>query len=96
MLVAYEYTVQYRCSSAHANADTFSWFPLPECPCEFPTPPETVLLLENLQSSPVNASMIKAETATHPVLSKVLQFVQNGWPSSCEDEDLKPVWHRRL
>ena len=96
MLAAYEYTVRYRCSSAHANADAFSRLPLPECPCEVPTPPETVLLLENLQSSPVNASMIKAETATHPVLSRVLQFVQYGWPGSCEDEDLKPFWHRRL
>eukprot|EP00117_Sycon_ciliatum_P047469 scpid109855/ scgid33904/ Uncharacterized protein K02A2.6 len=38
-----------------------------------------VLLIDNDQVA--KADTVRAETANDPVLSKVLQYVRNGWPS---------------
>ena len=55
----------------HANADLMSRLPLPETPREVPVPGETNLLLECLQTSPVNAKQIRIWTDQDHILSKV-------------------------
>ena len=59
-------------------------------------PPEVVLLIEHLDSSPVCATDIKKETSRDPVLSRILQFVLNGWPDICDSDNLKLYWSRQL
>ena len=49
-----------------------------------PVPSEHVLLLEHLSSGPVTANQIKTMTRQDKVLSRVLCFVQNGWPATVE------------
>ena len=34
-------------------------------------------------------------TSRDPCLSKVLNFIQHGWPNFVKDDNLKPYWHRR-
>ena len=95
-LASYEYQLQFRKSTAHSNADALSRLPLAATPDRVPNPPEVVLLMEHLDSSPVCATDIKKETSRDPVLSRVLQFVLNGWPDICDSDNLKPFWSKQL
>ena len=88
LLGAYQYRIQYKAGSAHANTDALSLL-LPSCPAQVPLPPETIKLMEHLDSSPVTASQIQTLTNRDLLLTKVRQFVQHGWPHSTEPE-LKP------
>ena len=54
-----------------------------------------VLLSESLESSTVNVTQIKHWTDHDPVLTKLRQFVRNGWPRSV-DSELQPFHSRRL
>ena len=84
LLSAYEYSITFRRTQAHQNADALSRLPLPETQKESPIPPELVLLTEHLEDSPVTASHIRIWTRRDPVLSKVQQYVERGWPSRCD------------
>ncbi len=53
-----------------------------------------VLLMENLNDSPVSAKEIAAKTKRDPVMSKVYRFTHNGWPNRCAEE-LKPYELRK-
>ena len=57
--------------------------------------PELVLLMEHLADSPVTASDTWRWMKRDKKLSRVFQFVQQGWPSN-EDPDLEPYLSRRL
>ena len=48
-------------------------------PPDVPLLGETILLLEHLQSSPITAGQIKEWTNQDPVLSKVRNYVLQGW-----------------
>ena len=65
---------------------------------EPPLPSETVLLLDQLSESPISVEQIRAWTRRDPRLSRVLQFVLSGWPSTVDsaDRDLKPFVTREL
>ena len=81
-----EYTLQFRKTEAHCNADALSRLPLPTAPKEVPVPPELVLLMQHLQQLPVTADHIRLWTRRDPVLAKVFQFVQHGWPYRVDPE----------
>ena len=92
----FEYTLKFRSTSAHANADALSRLPLAVEPTTEDTPPELVLLAEHLDESPVTAAQIRAWTRRDPQLALVVQFLQQGWPNSCnEHPDLAPFFSRR-
>jgi len=95
-LAMYEYTMAFKPTTAHGNADALSRLPLPEQPKVTPLPSELVLLLDHLQESPTTVHHIRAWTQRDPLLSRVLQFIQSGWPDSCEDVELKPFWVRKM
>ena len=55
------------------------------------TPPDTVLLLEYLDSIPVTAKQIKVWTDHDPVLSRVRKYILHGWPDhKIKNCELKP------
>ena len=95
-MLCYEYTLAYCSSVAHGNADAMSRLPLKQQPASVPVPEEIVLLMEQLQDSLTDVTAIRKATAHHPLLSRVLQFVQQGWPNHCEEEELKPLWSYRM
>lgn len=84
LLSAYEYKITFRKTHEHRNADALSRLPLPQTQSESKTPPELVLLMEHLDDSPITARHIRVWTRRDPVLSKVLQYVERGWPSTCD------------
>ena len=54
-LASYEYTIAWRASAQHANADALSRLPLPEAPAPSSGPAELVLMIENLEA-PITAA----------------------------------------
>ena len=80
-----------------AHADVLSRLPLPEMPKSVPTPGETVLLMQSLQTSPLTFSQLKQWTTQDPVLSRVHRMLLQGWQHS-NDPELKPyqVRHNEL
>ena len=92
-LAAYEYTITFRGTKLHGNADTLSRLPLPNAPAEVPMEPELVLLLQHLDESPVTVNDIRKWTKRDPLLAQVLQFVEQGWPHKF-DSSLAPYSSR--
>ena len=75
-LAAYEYTLTFRNTQAHANADALSRLPLPEEPAQSTMPPEVVLLMDCPDGLPITANDICVETTKHPGLSEVYQCLR--------------------
>ena len=95
-LSLFEYTLHFKRTSAHSNADALSRLPLPIEPAIAKTPPELVLLTEHLENSPVTADRIRLGTRRDPVLSQIIQFLQQGWPRSTGDNpQLKPFFAKK-
>ena len=93
---AYQYKIAHKPGKDNANADVLSRLPLPEYPKEVTLPGETVMLLETLQSSPVNAKQIAEWTAKDPVLSKVKKWLSQGWTDTDDHaEELRPYRQRK-
>ena len=94
-LSGYQYSIKYRKGSQMCNADALSRLPLPDCPTTVPMPPETIALLEQLASIPLTATQIQNMTDRDPVLTKVKQYTQNGWPANIKGEQLRPYSSKR-
>ena len=90
----YEYTLKFRRTEAHGNADALSRLPLPVAPAKTETPPELVLFMEHLEDSPVMADHIRVWTRKDPSLSSVVQFLRLGWLMQSTPE-LHPYWSKR-
>ena len=95
----FEYSLKFKRTAEHANADALSRLPLPVEPATTETPPELVLLADHMSESPVTATQIRSWTRKDPELSLVVQFLQQGWPSksSCGDSPkLAPFLSKKL
>ena len=75
LLSGYDYTISYKPGPDNANADMLSRLPSSPPPPNIPTPTETVLLLEALDSSPITYLHIRQWTAKDPTLAKVRDSV---------------------
>ena len=94
ILSAYDYRVQYKPGVQHGNADGLSRLPLPESVNKIPTLGETILMLENLQITPVNIKHVRQWTDRDPVLSKIHRLVQQDWETT-DDQQLQPFQIRK-
>ena len=94
-LASYEYTVAWRNTVQHANADALSRLTLPETPAHTTTPNELVLMMEQLKDAPISAKQIAFWTTCDPLMATVLRYVQYGWPTH-HNADLQPYWLRRM
>ena len=56
----FQYSLKFRNTSAHVNADALSRVPLHEQPAEVTAPPELVLLTEFLSDSPITADCVRS------------------------------------
>lgn len=94
ILLAYDYDIQYRRSSDHANADALS-----RLPCQRDTDESTdeseVFCVSHIDELPVSAKDIAEETRHDPLLSKVLDLTLSGWPRFVQNPELKPFCMRK-
>lgn len=88
LLSGYDYTIRYKASECHANADTLSRLPLMNTDSSFNVCEKAIKLIyaNQLGKLPITHCEIAEATSSDPILSKVCQFVQNGWPRRLSNE----------
>lgn len=95
-LAGFDYVIKYRTSKENANADCLSRLPDKQAKpegCE----PEVVSVC-HIDTLPITHRDLRKATRNDPILSKVLRYTLDGWPThlSTEESDLKPFFRRRL
>ena len=94
LLSAYSYSIRFRPTQAHGNADGLSRLPLTAETAVGNPEDTTVFNVKQIQALPISAADVATATRKDPVLSKVLVCLRQGWPNQVQDA-LKPYWHRR-
>ena len=93
ILSAYSYTIEFRPTKQHTNADGLSRLPLG-------TRREAALdcietfMIGQIQAMPVTAEQVQAATCRDPVLSQVFCYAQNGCPATVNDK-YKPFYKHK-
>ena len=95
-LSSHSYTIVYKNTTDHANADSMSRLPLP---CTEP-PTAAVRAVDSFHVSqfealPVTAQRIKTETRNDSVLAEVYDYVLRGWPTHLTNDQLRPFVARK-
>ena len=75
ILSAYTYSIQFRKSQLHGNADGLSRLPLQQSERDEEGIEASALNIMQIESLPVTADQLRRATQYDLVLSKVLQFV---------------------
>ena len=94
---AYEFQILHRRGTQNANALSrlpVSVFQATDVPIDVPFLPELIGVLEHIDRSVMSVNDVRKLTRHEPVLSRVLLYVQQGWPDQV-DEALKPYFSRR-
>lgn len=95
ILSQYEYTIEYRNTEQHGNADALSRMPLgPDS--EFDVEEEnedsaTVCHINfvDCQLNPCTPGVLAKESRKDPAVSSIMRFVREGWPQSFQSDELK-------
>ena len=102
ILSAYTYSIAYKPTKEHGNADCLSRLPQETDP-EFETfhayePVVNLIQERKLNCLPLSADMVKKETEKDTLLSQVMLKINQGWPSSSKNlpKELHPYFHRKL
>ena len=83
LLSAYNYSIEFKPTQQHANADGLSRLPLGNR-----QPPSTcsAFVVGQIQALPVSSERLETATRQDPLLSRVHQYIQEGWPDSTTEE----------
>ena len=79
-LSAYEYVQKYKDGKKHCNTDGLSRLPREVTVNEKAEEGETILLMEQVETMPVTATLIRQWTGQDPVLARARDFIMKGWP----------------
>ncbi|XP_055836448.1 uncharacterized protein LOC129905093 [Episyrphus balteatus] len=98
ILMAYRYQIKYRPTAKHANADALSRLPIgPDV--SFDEQDNNLhkvntLILEDLDTTPINAKVIRNLTMNDKLLNKVYSYIKKGWPVklASNEKELKPFF----
>lgn len=94
-LSQFQFDVIYRKTQSHGNADALSRLPLP---VSTPVDEDTDRLVKKItEDLPVTSTLVRKCTSRDKVLSQVIRFVQNGWPSkqNLVPEEIRPYFLHR-
>ena len=89
LLSAYNYDIQFKSTSAHANADGLSRLPISDNTTPDQSVEVSLFNVAQINCLPVTAQQINRLTKSDPCLSKVLQYTRQSWPSTVPEE-MKP------
>lgn len=88
VLSGYNYNIVYRTSADNANADLLSRLPVTG-KVEV-DPDENYVFNTVVNELPVTAKIIARDTEKDQTLVKVYEYTMSGWPSSCDEPELRP------
>ena len=92
---AYEYTLEYRPTAQHDNADGLSRLPLTVTTDAVSTTVDCdIFRMAQIEALPVPAMQLRKATSQDSTFSQVITFTKKGWFSSVPEE-LKPFWSHR-
>ena len=94
LLSADTYTIQFRPTQGHGNADGLSRLPLQTHGAKDVPDDAAVFNLQQIESLPVHSAEVAQATSRDPILSKVLICLRRGWPDKVQ-EALLPYWRKR-
>ena len=92
LLSQYDYSIEYRRTTDHGNADALSRLPAGEDTIfdgeEEAEEVNTVCIIKvvSQQLNPANPRLIANESLKDPVISKVMRYTREGWPHSTDSE----------
>lgn len=102
ILSSYDFSIKFRPTAQHGNADFLSRLPLPNTTdtCLDSVDSEPILLisfLDDVTTPPVTHKQVRLATAKDSLLTEVMRYVQSGWPfeSHCPVDALQPYFTRR-
>lgn len=102
ILQSYTYSIRYRNTKQHANADALSRLPMGD-DVEFDNKEKEMLSAEQIYESivaefPISSEVIAAHTKEDKALSLICHYVKNGWPKSLPKSqvNLTPYFNRKL
>jgi len=87
------YTIEYRKTSEHSNADVLSRLPVGEDPNfvkdENTDDVDTVCIIEtlSLQVRSTDSGTLRKESSQNSTLPKVMRFTREGWPEKKDADD---------
>ena len=94
-LAGFKYSIEYKNTTQHGNADGLSRLPLKKVYSKEVADPAEIFQVPQLEVLPVNAVMIRQATQRDPVLSRVVEYTKQGWPPVSKKE-LEPFYRRRM
>ena len=83
LLSAYTYKIEFKCTQDHANADGLSRLPQGK---RQPPSTNSAFVIGQIQALPVTAEKLEAATRQNPILSQLIHFVREGWPTNTAEE----------
>ena len=95
LLSAYNYQLEFKPTEQHSNADGLSRLPLQSQSSLGGVPEASIHNIRQIEAIPITSQAVKCATRKDKVLSKVLHYTRNGWPTQIP-EPLKPFSTRRL
>ena len=90
-LAGFDYTIRYKNTKLHGNADGLYRLPLHSETTEEEPDPVGLFYTTQFEPLPVTAEQVKRETQRDPLLVKVHELVMKGW-STPQDEAIKPFY----
>ena len=103
LLSQFDYTVEYRRTNDHGNADALSRLPMKNADIHFDgeedeDDQQMVCVINDVDEklSPANHGSLARESALDAIISKVLRFTREGWPPSKNDEGCEMQRYRKI
>ena len=93
-LSAYTYSIDYKGTKLHANADSLSRLSI-QGEEDQDAAATAMFKVSFIDELPIMASDIAEETSKDPVLSRIYQYIMEGWPQRDVEDNLKPFYHRK-
>lgn len=94
ILSAYDYSLHFRPTGEHGNADALSRCPLPETgrekECDY------VYNMEFFSATPLTFADIQSATLQDPILRQVVDRLRHGWKEGDLCSELAPFTRRKL
>ncbi|XP_048482923.1 uncharacterized protein K02A2.6-like isoform X1 [Plutella xylostella] len=94
ILSAYSYDIEYVRTNDN-GADGLSRLPVKLSEKRTNTVPEQTYFHFVQDALLLNHNEIRCLTRRDSILSKVIEYIRNGWPDTCESRNLQPYYNRR-